>query len=393
MEWRRNLLVLALGITMSSGSYTMVIPFLPLFLLDLGVAPADVSLWSGVVFSATFLVAAVLAPYWGRVADKTGKKRMVMRAGWSLAAVYLLGAIVHNPLELLLMRILQGVANGFVPAAMSIIAATAPKDKLGFSLGLMQTALLIGSILGPLAGGVLSHAFGMRSSFLVAGAAIGLGTLGVRFFVTEQTKAAAAATGSIIDDFKQALANRQLLVMLILLFLVQAASLLLQPLIALYLAELQGSMEGIALTAGLVYSLAGAAGAVAAPLWGRLGQQKGYFLVLTIAFCGAGIFAAGQYLAANIYWFAVLQFLFGLFIVGVYPAVNTLAVECTPSTMQGRLFGLTTTANQLGSMTGPVVGGIISAWLGIKLVFIFTGVLLILIGLAVALDHRRSGNR
>jgi len=387
LDWRRNLWSLSFAVMLASSSYTMVIPFLPLYLLDMGVSSEDVHMWSGLVFSVTFLVAGLMAPYWGRCADKAGKRRMVIRAGLSLAIVYFLGAFVRNPVELLVVRILQGFANGFVPASLAIIASSVPKDKMGFSLGWMQTSLLIGGILGPLLGGVLSHLFGMRLSFVIAAAALFFGTIAVRVFVGESGTDDSASGGSILDDLKVAFTNKKLAEMLILLFAVQMASMILQPLITLYVAELQGQIEGAALTAGIVYSLAGVAGAVAAPVWGRIGQQKGFIKILVIGFIGAGIFNAGQFFAADVYKFGLLQFLFGLFVVGVYPAINTIVVTDTDTSFRGRVFGLTTTANQFGSMVGPLIGGMVSGWIGIKPVFLFTGSLLLMVGLLVSLRH------
>ena len=141
----------------------------------------------------------------------------------------------------------------------------------------------------------------------------------------------------MLDDLKTAFANRQLVQMLCLLFAVQTVAMLLQPLIALYISELQGTMEGAALTAGIVYSLAGIAGAIAAPLWGRIGQRRGFAQVLTIAFLGAGLFSFSQYFSTDIYQFSVLQFLYGLFVVGVFPAINTTAVSCTDPNSRGRV--------------------------------------------------------
>lgn len=390
MSWRRNLWVLSIAVMLSGSSYTMVIPFLPLYLLDIGVSQNDVNVWSGLIFSVSFLVSALMAPYWGRCADKSGKRRMVMRAGFSLAFVYFLGAFVRNPMELLIVRILQGFANGFVPASMAIIASSAPKEKMGFSLGIMQTTLLIGGILGPLMGGSLSHFFGMRLSFVIAAGIIFLGTVGVGIFVKEPVNNEPPSEGSIMDDLKMAFGNKKLVEMLLLLFGAQMISMTLQPLITLYVAQLQGTMEGVALTAGIIYSLAGMAGAMSAPTWGKLGQQKGFIKILVIAFIGAGIFNMGQFFVNNIYQFSVLQFFFGLFIVGVYPAINTIAVNSTDKTFQGRIFGLTTTANQLGSMVGPLIGGMISSWLGIGPVFLFTGSSLVIIGLIVFFKISRT---
>ncbi len=380
LNWRKNLWMLTVAVILSASSYTMIIPFLPLYLLDIGVASEDVTIWSGLVFSVTFLVAAIMAPYWGRSADKGGKRRMVIRAGFSLAAVYFLGALVRNPLELLIVRILQGFANGFLPAAMAIVASTSPTESMGVSLGLIQTGVLIGGIMGPLLGGVLSHLFGMRASFVIAAVVIAIGTIGVKLLVEEPETQFVPNKRSILDDFKLAFKNRKLVEMLLLLFSVQAVSMVLQPLITLYVAQLQGKTEGIILTAGIIFSLAGIAGAIAAPIWGRVGQQKGFRKVMVISFIGAGIFNLSQFFPDDIYQFGFLQFLYGLFVVGAYPAINTIAVSCAGEQGKGQVFGLTTTANQLGSMVGPLIGGILSSFLGIRAVFLVTGTVLLLLG-------------
>jgi DHA1 family multidrug resistance protein-like MFS transporter len=390
LNWQRNLWTLSIAVLLSGSSYTMIIPFLPLYLFDLGVGPDKVAMWSGIIFSVTFLVAAVMAPYWGRYADRTGKRRMVMRAGFSLAIVYFLGAFVQDPLELLIVRVLQGFANGFVPASMAIVTSSTPKARLGYSMGVMQTALVSGGILGPLLGGTLSHFFGMRLSFVIAAVIIFFATLAVGRFVTEPSSAQVSKNGSILEDFKMAWCNHKLRNMLMLLFAVQLVTMTLQPLIALYVAELQGSLEGVALTAGIVYSLAGIAGAIAAPTWGKVGQTRGFMKILSIAFFGAALFNFGQFFASSIVQFSVLQFLFGLFIVGVFPVINTIAVTGIATNFQGRIFGLMTTANQLGSMVGPLIGGFVSSWIGIKPVFLLTSSLLLMLGFWACFSRSRK---
>lgn len=391
MNWKRNLWSLWLGCILSSASYTMIIPFLPLYLLDLGATEADVTMWSGLVFSVTFLVCALLAPYWGRRADKDGKRRMVIRAGICLAVVYFLGSLVHSPLELFGVRLLQGFAAGFVPASMAIVASSVPEEKMGFSLGIMQTSMLTGSIIGPLFGGVLSHIFGIRASFVVAAAGIFCGTVAVRLLVTEPEREATPQTGgSVVNDLKTAFRNRLLREMLLLIIIVQMAVMALQPLITLYVAQLQGQLEGAGLVAGIVFSLAGIAGAIAAPLWGRIGQKKGFFTILSLAFLGAGIFNICQYFGQNIWQFGVLQFIYGLFLAGIYPALNTVVVNSTDENFRGRAFGLTMSANQVGSMLGPLLGGAVSVWLGIRPVFICAGAILLLTGIAARSRYGRG---
>jgi DHA1 family multidrug resistance protein-like MFS transporter len=360
----------------------MILPFLPLYLFDLGATEQNIKLWSGAVFAATFLVSAIMSPIWGRLADKSGKRRMLIRSGLSLGFAYFLGSLVSSPLELFVVRLLQGFATGFVPAALAIVASTVPEEKMGFSLGIMQTATLTGTILGPLFGGVLSHIFGIRTSFAVASACILAGTAAVWLLVKEPKQQSLQA-GSIGDDLKAALQSKVMQKMLGLLIITQIGVMVLQPLITLHIADMQGAVEGVVLTSGFVFSASGIAGAIAAPLWGRLGQRVGFTKILAIGFLGSGVFSLFPYFTSDIWLFGLMQFAFGFFVAGVYPALNTMVVINTDACFRGRAFGLMMSANQLGSMIGPLLGSVASIWLGIKAIFVCVGVLLLTTGFVV----------
>jgi DHA1 family multidrug resistance protein-like MFS transporter len=362
----------------------MIIPFLPVYLLELGVSEQDVAMWSGAVFSISFLVGAIMAPIWGKFADKNGKRLMAIRAGLGLAIVYFLGGIVTSPVELLGVRILQGFANGFLPASLAIVSSSAPKEQLGFSLGIIQTGQIIGAVLGPLIGGSLAHVFGMRASFFVAGVCLLLVTAIVVCMVKEPEQVEDRHAGSsIFEDIKRAAKNSLLVEMMGLTLLIQVAIMILQPVITLYIAKLQGDMEGAVLTSGIIFSLGGIAGAVSTPFWGRYGQRSGYFKAMAYAFGGAGIFNFLQFFPETVTGFGALQFLVGAFIVGVNPSISATIVNCTDASFRGRVFGFATTAYQIGAMIGPLLGGAIAALMGIQYVFIFTGLLLFGISLLV----------
>ena len=384
MNWRINLWVLCASVVLTSASYTMIVPFLPVYLLELGVSEQDVAMWSGAVFSISFLVGAIMAPIWGKFADKNGKRLMAIRAGLGLAIVYFLGGIVTDPAQLLGVRILQGFANGFLPASLAIISSSAPKEQLGFSLGIIQTGQIIGGVLGPLLGGSLAHVFGMRASFFVAGVCLLLVTIVVVFLVKEPAQVEDRHAGSsMLEDIKHAAKNSLLVEMMGLTLLIQLAMMILQPVMTLYIAQLQGDMEGVVLTAGIIFSLGGIAGAVSTPFWGRYGQRSGYFNAMALAFGGAGIFNFLQFFPATVVGFGALQFLVGIFIVGVNPSISATIVNCTEASFRGRVFGFATTAYQIGAMIGPLLGGVIAASMGIQYVFIFTGLLLFTVSLIV----------
>ncbi len=375
----------------------MLIPFLPVYLLELGVAPENAAMWSGFVFSVTFLVAAVMAPLWGKMADKKGKRLMALRAGVGLGVVYFLGGLVNSPEQLFCVRILQGFANGFLPAALAIASSSAPEDRLGYSLGVVQTGQIIGTVLGPLFGGIIAHLIGMRASFFLAGVVLILVVALVAFLVREpesgeKVKTPAKETQQgMLGDFRYALHNHLLMEMLFLAFLISFSNMVLQPVISLYIAQIQGSFDQVVLTSGIVFSLGGIAGALSTTAWGTFGQKRGYFLVLMLAFGGAGIFNFLQYFPSSVAGFAALQFFFGLFFVGANPAVSAMLVKSTKADFRGRVFGLMTTANQSGAMLGPLAGSLFSTLFGIRAIFLITGPMLLLTGLMIYYRYLHAG--
>lgn len=160
LHWKLNLYVLWVCVFFTCASYTMCVPFLPVYLLQhLGVAQADVNSWTGLIYSVTFFTAAIMAPYWGAHADRIGQRLMAIRAGFGLAVTYALMGMCQRPEQLFGVRLLAGLVSGFVPASLSLVSSTLPAVKMGWGMGLMQTAVASGSILGPMLGGYVSAWF------------------------------------------------------------------------------------------------------------------------------------------------------------------------------------------------------------------------------------------
>ncbi|MGO4698106.1 MFS transporter [Paenibacillus sp. 2TAB26] len=393
--WKRTMWILWFGVLFCSSSYTMSVPFLPLFLFDLGVPESSVNLWAGIVHSSAFLVGAVMAPLWGMLADKYGKRKMVIRAGLSLAIIYALIAFVQTPWQLVGVRMLHGFVGGFVPASMSIVASVAPKEKLGWSLGMMQAGTMTGGILGPLFGGLLAEAFGLRRSFVVAAFIILAATVAVIVWVREgkadTSEGAAAGTKKEKPiTYRMAFRNRALMSMLLLLVIVQLSINMIQPLITLHIAKLQGGLQGAELSAGFVLSLIGIAGILASPVWGRLGEKKGFYRILVVCLFCAGSIISMQFFVQQLWLFAIVQFIFGLFMAGIAPIVNTLVVQSTDEQFRGRSFGLTTSANQFGAMLGPLIGGLLGLAVGIHWIFVATGMIMAAAGVSVWIKRRHE---
>lgn len=380
MNWKAVLAILTCNVVLMSASYTMLIPFLPMYLInELGVTSDNVNMWSGIIFSVTFIVSAVMAPIWGKLSDKKGRKPMAVRAGVGLAITYFICGIVSSPIQLMFARILQGFAAGLWPAELAIMSSYAPKEKLGFCMGVMQGALTAGGVIGPLLGGVLASVFGMRVSFFISAGALALITLITLIFIKEPPREAKtpeqlalAKESEKVNLLKVPMIRRMLECAVV----IQMAILILQPILTLYVAELHHSMDNVIMLSGMVFSLGGFAGAISAPLWGRYGQSHGFFRTMCITLAGTGFILIIQSIPSTLTPFAILQFVCGLFYAGVYPSINSILVKKSPAEQRGRIFGLMFAAQQIGSTIGPLVGGFIGTFFGLKFVFIFAGILM-----------------
>ena len=387
----RNVWIITASMTVLAICYTMIIPFLPIYLLELGVPKEDVALWSGLVFGITFLIAGIMAPIWGKIADNKGKKRMALRAGFAIAVSYILIGMVSNEYELLLGRAFVGFANGFYPAAMTMVSLSVDEKQVGRALGIFQTGLILGNVVGPFLGGAIESIVGMRPVFYVSGIAVLIATLAVLFFVKEPKLQSAGDAGkaqsaqpnkstSLREDFKAVREQPVLVRLLWIFFFMQCAIMMLQPILALYVGDMQGTMEGAAIISGTILSIGGLAGSLTTNIWVRIGERRGYFKTISYCMLGSGIVLLLQSLPVGIWWFGVLQVLIGSCIVGINPSLSAAVTLNTDPSFRGRMFGMTTTAQQFGSMVGPVFASIVSTYIGISYVFSITGLLLLYMG-------------
>ncbi len=383
INWKVNLSILWLGVFFACASYTMCIPFLPVYLLtELHVEPANVNFWSGITYAVTFLGAAFMAPYWGARADVTGQRKMVIRAGFGLALTYFLGGLCRSEWELFAVRALCGIVSGFVPASLSLASSSLPPQRMGWGMGMMQTAAASGTILGPLLGGYLSAWFGMRMSFYAGSAALLAGTLLVIFLVhdvqiSEERKKAAVHP---LRDLKAVLHHRGLLYVMSMFFVIQSCIMIVQPLITMYVAQLMGAMDDSTVKmSGVIFSLSGIAGIIAAPFWGKRGQHFGYIRIFCLVTFCAGFINLFQMFIQDVWQFAGIQFAYGLFLSGAVPNINANLVEVTDQSIRGKSFGLVTSAQQFGGVVGPLLGGTMGHFLPTRMVLVFTGCILIVV--------------
>ena len=396
LSLNKNIITLIASMFLVSSGYTMVIPFLPLYLEEMGVPEREISLWTGLVFSSCFLVAAVMGPVWGKLADVGGKKKMAIPAVL-LGFSYLCCGLCQNQYQLMAARAFQGFANGFVAAAMAIISDSADSRKLGGTLGMAQTSLVVGGICGPLMGGALSHVAGMKNTFYLSALFLWIVAGAVIFFVREKkgtkTEKPVEKT-SITADLKYAFGNDHVRGLLLITFFLQTTLLMIQPVTSLYVSQLMNHSGNIELVSGIIMSSGGVAGALTTTLWGKLGQSKGYYKAITVTLSLAGCITILQSLPDSVIGFGLCQFLAGCFVIGANPSINAALVKFTPSDFRGRVFGLSNTAQQFGNMWGPLLSSAISMTFGLWEVYAAAGLIQLALGIIVYANrvrHKENG--
>ena len=390
--WQKNLIVLWMGLFISWASYTMLMPFLPMYLLmELNVPQEEVARWAGLSFSATFFTGMIMAPYWGARADKVGKKKIAVRAGFSVGILYTVYSVITSAEQLVVMRALHGVVSGFVATCMSLAADSLPKDKVGWGLGIMQAAGSSGSILGPLMGGMLGSLVGMRLSFVLGGIMFLMGAVCILLFVTEQpSNSKQDSNTSFKESFVIAYKNKSLLHMLFLVSILQMTAMFLQPILPMHIIALQGDVNQAIMISGILFSASGVSGMLAAPFWGNYGQRKGFARTLAFILLAAGIIQAMQAFTNTVVLFGCVQLLLGVFLAGVMPSVNANIVQFAGEDFRGRAFGLSTSFSQLGGMLGPLIGGWFVGLYSIQMLFILVGMILVACGVGVYLRYNRG---
>lgn len=379
--WRRNLAVCVFGSFTTLVSLSMLLPFLPLYVQQLGVTrQADVVQWSAVAFGATFFGTALTAPLWGRLADRFGRKPMLVRAAIGMAIVMSLIGLARDVTDLLVLRLVAGLIGGYASASIVMIGSQVPREKAGWALGVLSTGALSGNLIGPLVGGFLPQWVGIRGTFFVGGAMIALAAVTTLALIREDFNRAADGIRRVDnagqpDDRSRWPAIGALLVTAMMVLL---ANMSIEPIITVYIGQLGVALDEQARIAGVVMACSALGSILTAARLGALADRVGSWNVIIGCLLLTGLLMVPQAYVTQWWQLALLRGLMGMSIAGLLPAIAKLIRHSVADHSTGKMLGYLQSAQFSGQVIGPLIGGQIGAHFGLPPVFLVTAALLVL---------------
>jgi MFS family permease len=371
-HWRRNLIVCVFGSFTTIVAMTLMLPFLPLYVEQLGVKDhAAIVQWSGVAYGATFFTAALTAPLWGKLADLYGRKPMLIRASLGMAITMSLMGMAHDVWQLVGLRLLAGLLGGFASGSTVLVATQTPKDRCGWALGVLSSGIMAGNLIGPLVGGSLPPLIGIRLTFLAAGALIFVTFLATVFFIKNERQAASGRKDVRRGSWGKIAHKRPTIAMLVTGMLLMLANMSIEPIITVYVAQIV-DVHQVTFIAGLVMSAAALGSILSASYLGKLADRLGHWNVIIGCLAVAGILLIPQAFVTHGWQLVFLRFLMGLALGGLLPCVASVIRHNVPAAIAGNMLGYSTSAQYTGQVVGPLAGGFVGGHIGMRAVFFGT---------------------
>ena len=388
ISWKRNFYILWVAQAAALLGFQSVQPFLPYYVQVLGVKDlSEAAVWAGYMGTASGLAMALSAPFWGAMADRFGRRPMVVRAMLGGGITVLLMAYTRTPFELVLARFLQGLLAGSVTACITLVSTSTPRAHLGYALGMMQSAMMVGAAVGMMGGGALIDGIGYRDTFLIAGVVVVLAGLSVQIWVREdfqpdRSRGETKRKSGVIADTRAFLRLKPFRIVLVCLMLTQFAFGVIMPVTPLFLQEL-AQTDDIALIAGFIFSASMLAGGVLSVVLGSLSDRFGANRMLTGGLLATAVLYALQGFSTTVVMLGTLQVIAGITKGAIRPVANVLLTQSVSEDDRGKAFGVMASATALGWAVGPAFGGYLSVHWGFRSVFGVTALLFVLVGVWV----------
>jgi len=374
-SWRTTLAVMFLAQFLAGVGFSFVLPFFPFYFRALGaVNLSENLLWQGWSSAAFGVTMAISAPLWGLLADRHGRKLMVIRSMLGGSIVLGLMGFATSPWHLLLFRILQGAFTGTVPASLTLVSSITPSAYLGISLGLLQTALLLGQSAGPFIGGIISDNFGFRIPCALAFLMLFVGTILVIFGASEKFTPPNKNTGEELKTIHGIFHTKGFKIILSIYFLVYILSYMIIPILPLFIENLSGSTSKSSTLTGIFVSATFLLAGISAVIFGKLGDKFGHKRILLFSLVFAGLISIPQSFANNLIVLFFERCLFGLAVGGILPSIHVMVSNIIPREKVGGAYGLTSSVICLGIGIGPLIGGTMASVMGLRIPFVAMGI-------------------
>jgi DHA1 family multidrug resistance protein-like MFS transporter len=419
--WRRNQIAVTVAAAMVFLGFTIVMPFLPFYVESLGVRGVkEIALWSGLFLTISPLLAAVLGPIWGRLADRVGMRIMVQRVLFTIALHWGLMYFATSLWEVLALRVMLGLFSGFGTMSVALVTHGCPRERIGRAVGVLQATQILSTALGPSLGGVLADLVGIRNCFLVTFALCVTALFFVRFLyrdiraeageadvvpivvpqegpVSAGVRAVVPAVASPVGPAgrrEARLSMRRivalppfpaLLPLLFLLNLVDRSMFLSVPLFITALSPRGGAVQA---TVGAVMTAGAAASAASAYLLGRRAARVAPARILAWSLAAGSVAIASMALCHSILPLASLRVLAGLAVGGAATLAYTIAGEVIPDTVRATAYAFLSSTALLGGAVGPILTGFLSI-LDVRAPFVAGGVVYVILAVVAARLARR----
>jgi DHA1 family multidrug resistance protein-like MFS transporter len=392
-SWQRNLAANFVAELMAMAAFTFVDPLMPLYIQQVGgLTTAQAAFWAGLAASGLGVAMFFISPVWGILADRFGRKPMVMRAMFGGAAVLSLMSLAPNVYLIVFLRFLQGFVTGSVAAMTALASGIVPRNKMPFAMGIIMLAVFCGQSLGPLVGGFVADRWGYHVTFYASGAFLLLAGLTVLFMVKENFAPPPRPPGGTVRNMLKLAVSPQLLPLLVVLSLISVGQSVVGPIISLRVKEIVGA-DRAATTAGLIFSLIGLMAAGASVISGRLGERVRLPQILVFCCFAIGLGYLPSMWASSAAVLAVCLAMVGVFRGGLSTASNAMVGMSVAEGQQGLAYGLSQSAGSLGGAVGSLAGGGIARALGLPPVFLVAAAIFLIVGVVASrwLGARRPG--
>jgi len=389
--WRSTLFVMFIAQLISIVGFAFVYPFIPFYIREIGVTDEKlVPIWAGILGAASSLTMTIFSPIWGWLSDRYGRKLMVERAMFAGAIITMAMGMVGNVYQLLLLRLLQGALAGTISASIALVSTALPGTKLGFGLGLMQVAVFLGMSLGPWIGGMIADILGYRLTFVAGGAILLVGGILVMIGAKEKFIRPSAISLKRSGSMRTLFALPGFVSLMVVFLLFHFSIHIAIPIIPLFIEEVGNLKTRVASTTGLMFAVTGATASISAAAIGYLSDRRGHKQVLIVNLFISSILWVAHALARNIDQLLVIRILFGFAVGGNLPTMNALVGKLTPKESYGKAYGLMASMTSLGMTLGPLAGGIMASYMGLRWPFVAVGLLLSLVLIPIILRLKTS---